>query len=328
MKFRTILATLLLPCVASAQEVATKPQSDTPTKAAYNYLAPLDVLTGDQTSDYTAQYLPNVAYVVSAQSKMRVNLDLRNAPLKEAIRQLKDQTKQEFVLESDVPADARVTVVAKNIRLSTALEMVSDATGLNWNQQKGRKSDGKEATTVFHIGKKVSRSLFQWDSPLSWLTPYLRYNENGNKFYDLKGQDKNFKPMAGLKFAPDNATNLSATYTLANTLIQTNKVAEVRSTFTCPHCKQQVTVIHQHQSPKCDQCGRVFHDDWQFCPFDGAKRPATAGIDWQFCPICGKSVKPEGKAEVKLGSPSWTWARPSLRTLVKPEGKAEIKPGN
>jgi len=89
---------------------------------------------------------------------------------------------------------------------------------------------------------------------------------------------------------------------LSNTFVSTVEVKEVRSTFTCPHCKQQVTVIHKHESPKCEKCGRVFHDDWQFCPFDGAKRPAGADSDWQFCPLCGKSIKADGKADVKPGN--------------------------
>jgi hypothetical protein len=350
MKFRTILATLLLPCVVAAQEA---PSKHLPLPPHWVTQAGGDVpilLRWDDLASNIAQYIPNSAFVVPAISQARVNLNLRNAPLKEAIKQLTDQTKQQFVLENDVPADARITAVAKNIRLSTALDLITDVTGLNWGPQmlNERPQTSKEPTSkagglAIHIGKNVSRGFFKvmqnggslnrWNAALPDNTDFYKSTPlelipqklndplilNGSRSI-IQGKPLDYgagNSKTGLKFlpgtrlnfsvapngsAPDNATNLSTAYTLANTLIQTNKVAEVRSTFTCPHCKQQVTVIHQHQSPKCDQCGRVFRDDWQFCPFDGAKRPATAGIDWQFCPICGKSVKPEVKADVKPGN--------------------------
>ena len=350
MKFRTILATLLLPCVASAQEAPSKHLLVPPrwfTQAGGD--PPILWLGGDASSNI-AQYIPSPAFVVPAISQARVNLNLRNAPLKEAIKQLTDQTKQPFVLENDVPADARITAVAKNIRLSTALDLITDVTGLNWGQQMlterpqtSKKPASKAVGVAIHIGKNVSRGFFndrqnagylnRWNDALPdntdmyMSTPLVLTPQKPNDPPVLNGSSSiiqgkpleygsgsfktrlKFLPGTRLNFsytpngsAPDNATNLLGAYTLTNTLIQTSKIAEVRSTFTCPHCKQQVTVIHQHQSPKCDQCGRVFHDDWQFCPFDGAKRPATAGIDWQFCPLCGKSVKPEGKAELKPGN--------------------------
>jgi hypothetical protein len=258
------------------------------------------------------------------QSNVRVNLNLRNATLKEAVKQLSEQTKEEFVLENDVPADARVTIVAKNIRLSTALDLLTEATDLKWGSRSTERSDGKSTGVTYHIGKTVP-------GPFEYSNARLRYftSPKNNPVFQLNGADNNLKlyfkydtppqkpgtnynlakPLTdilkGGTVLPNGQYNLlgSGKYTtLGNSLVTTNSLTEVRSTFTCPHCKHQVTVIHKHESPKCEKCGRVFHDDWQFCPFDGAKRPASTDTDWQFCPICGKSIKPEDKADSKPGN--------------------------
>ena len=373
MKFRMILAALLLPGLAAAQQSADKSVSGQNTPRPYRVSVALQAdarAKNEPPATITQKDLdwvdisPDLPVLLSAgdtspaavtllpgQSNMRVNLNLRNAPFKEAIKQLTEQTKQEFVLEKDVPADTRVTVVAKNIRLSTALDVLTDATGLNWNHQTVKKTDAKEAGFVFHIGKKVSRNLvYQWwnhnlPSMNSWNLQNDNYNTNGIQnnrifFNDVAPRIQwnsnqrirvnpqkpgdppllqggriiekgalpdplvNTKTLNGdVLFLPGNGINLTNPYsTLGSTLIRTSDATEVRSTFTCPHCKQQVTVIHQHQAPKCDTCGRVFHDDWQFCPFDGAKRPANASSDWQFCPICGKSIKPDSKPDSKPGN--------------------------
>ena len=52
-------------------------------------------------------------------------------------------------------------------------------------------------------------------------------------------------------------------------------VSGQRSTFTCPHCKGQVTILRQKKPAQCSKCGRSFEGDWQYCPFDGTKRPAS-----------------------------------------------------
>ena len=338
MKFRMILSALLLPAVVLAQQPGEKPKSappaDTNARVDYSVIVP----TNGQNAYHGNLLRGSTAPV---QSNVRVNLNLRNARLKEAIKQLSKQTKQEFVLEDDAPADARVTVVAKNIRLNTALDMLTDATGLNWNQQTIKKSDSKETTVVFHLGKKISRDDFwqrssvspfinnvgPWNGQNSNFTPNFQFTpgtNNSNLKLDfapaLKGNlnldtKPNFvSPDTGtfqnratlLQSKPNNLPilqsepyNLATNIRVGDTLLNSIGINEVRSTFTCPHCKNQVTVIHKPESPKCEKCGRVFHDDWQFCPFDGAKRPAGTDTDWQFCPICGERIKPDVKVETK-----------------------------
>ena len=331
MKFRMILTTLLLPCVTAAQQPAATIKTEPPMDASQKSFQ---------------LYTPYMADSAQEPLNVRVHLNLRNASLQEAIKQLGDQTKQVFILEKDVPSDARVTVVAKNIRLATALDMLTDAAGSNWNWNREtawkwtskpvKKQNGDGAEFAFHIGKKVSHNFLQWgDTPLYRVIQ----NDNRNSRWNLQGHDSklDYKAAPDIKWETQNlsslplltnprqfdasvtvkgvnpysvqgepkllqtrpldlSTSFSSLYS-ADTLFRTKAVSEIRSTFTCPHCKQQVTVVHQRQAPECDTCGRAFHDDWQFCPFDGAKRPASAGIDWQFCPLCGKSVKEEVKTD-------------------------------
>ncbi len=374
MKFRMILSALLLPTVVAAQQTTVKGSiqpyrviaiqppvasfqaegalpptapvlNDSYTLLQDNKVVPNITLTLPQEKAQEFTYIlpagdqvvyTNTLFAPQAQSKVRVNLNLRNAPLKEAVKQLTEQTKLEFVLEKDVPDDARVTLVAKNIRLSTALDMLADATDMKWGRKAVKKADSKESGIAYHIGKNVTSSYSQWPN-----ASFLRdlNSSPDNKLFQRKETDKNFnlyyqellqkdgsptyKVVPKLEWSPNiilknqyntvqpltqtlkgstilqtSPSNLSTTYSLGNTLLNTVGVNEVRSTFTCPHCKQQVTVLHKHESPKCEKCGRAFHDDWQFCPFDGAKRPAVADTDWQFCPICGKSLKPDGKEDI------------------------------
>ena len=373
MKLRMIFTALVLPCVTAAQQPAEKVNTETD--------PPTNVI---QNSFQLYTPLTNKRIMLPEQLKVRVNLNLMNAPLKEAVKQLTDQTKQVFVLEKDVPANARVTVVAKNISLDTALNTITESASLHWNRQStilplhtykkppGRADTvdvptGKDVGLVIHIGKNLSPDLLRWSNVFP-VDPFFQ----NNNLYRWNAQDKNFQlnyrellNKDGSNFKQDDTfqfkkvpsiqgdseklhwtaphieslngqppllsnkpSDLSATYTLGNTLLGTTSVSEVRSTFTCPHCKQQVTVIHKHESPKCEKCGRTFRDDWQFCPFDGAKRTATAGTDWQFCPICGKSVKGDGKAETKDSKDGSDEVLHVLVKRVKDDSKAEKKGGN
>lgn len=271
---------------------------------------------------------------------LRVNLDLHNASLKDAVKQLADQTKQEFVVDADVSNEPRITIVAKHIRLSTALNMLTEAAEVKWGMAIEQKRGTTEKHLTYRIGKKVASTNLRWfdvngvqglfgNEPNKWNMEGNNFRLNYQELLDKDGKIKGYRAFPKLDgtLKIDPKSNLykplvlpqgnntlrsyfpadQNTYALGNRLITTNKVSETRATFTCPHCKQQVTVIHQHQTPKCEKCGRTFQDSWDFCPFDGAKRPVTANSDWQFCPLCGKkiteaikgSAKPDGRSEGK-----------------------------
>ncbi len=352
MKIHLILAALLLPAIAVAQQPAA-PKADPRPGITYQPLPDLPILL--QQPNAPAGPTPHLQwfspYQKKAQPDVRVNLNLRNASLKDALKQITEQTKREIVLDKDVPDNAKITVSAKNIRFMTALDILADEADLHVNPQVSTRPEQKEVSVVYHLGKKASGSSYspflggdsywfdyggnKWnanapvirfydhaDLPTLKLSPNRPFeltvpaNPNGKSLPLEVVPDKttvpqvkllNDSPKTSLTFPSSgklyqwSADTISPqNYSSYSTLLSGVKVTEEHSTFTCPHCKQQVTVIHQHAAPKCEKCSRVFHDDWQFCPFDGAKRPATAGIDWQFCPLCGKSIKEGVKVSPKM----------------------------
>lgn len=73
----------------------------------------------------------------------------------------------------------------------------------------------------------------------------------------------------------------------------TVRETEERSTFTCPTCRFQATILAKRHPVKCAACGREMQDDWKVCPFDGARRPAGQ-TEWRVCPHCGTPIKSGG----------------------------------
>src|SRR5688572_7627468 len=59
-----------------------------------------------------------------------INVDVNNAPIREALKQIMEDAKQEYAIDADVPDDARVTVRARNVKLSTALDLVTQSAGV------------------------------------------------------------------------------------------------------------------------------------------------------------------------------------------------------
>jgi hypothetical protein len=188
-----------------------------------------------------------------------VDLDLDNASVRDALKQIFDRAKQEYVVDADVPQDSRITVRARKIKLATALDLVTQATGVGWARER------RDSRTVYRIGKSVSGFHDLRFSTGSQSAPFVHFDS----FYPVR----------------------------ANALLQTDAAPYLlqygleRSQFTCPHCKGQATMVSQRQQPKCTKCARVFQRDWQFCPADGARRPPSPG-EWRFCPLCGKEVQP------------------------------------
>lgn len=192
---------------------------------------------------------------------VKVNLDLDNAPVKDALKQVFDQAKQEYALDKDVSDDARISIRAKNVKFATALDLITQTAGVRWGREK------RDSKTLFRVGKSVrSDNTIAWAGLDTFLKPHLEALPRIGSFYEKEG----------------NIPFIS--YALAT--------SEERSTFTCPHCKGQTTALRQRQQPKCPKCSRTFQSGWQFCPIDGAKRPPAPG-GWKFCPLCGKAVEME-----------------------------------
>jgi hypothetical protein len=188
-----------------------------------------------------------------------IDLDLDNVPVRAALKRILDPTKLEYKIDDDVPDTARVTLRAHDIRLSTALDVVTQTAGIGWT------SEMKDAKRMIHVGKSIRGGGYG-----VYIAPQV-----GDLLHNLEGLTNQ-----RFQFPP----NSDFAYRLF--------LPEQRSTFTCPHCKGQVTMLGSRQQPKCPKCGRTFQSDWQFCPADGTKRPPAPGV-WHYCPLCGKPVDTE-----------------------------------
>lgn len=219
-------------------------------------------------------------FLTSTQPEARVSLQLENAPLREALEQIFSQAKLSYRVEDDVPADTRVTLQVKGARLSTALDLVLPPTGVAMSLEL---KDGKPVYR-FYKGERAAMPL-----GLSFLPSLI-----GG--LDLKPGSSAALGLSQLHAFLKANPNLG----LGDTLTYRFNLQEQRSTFRCPHCKGQSTVIRRADQPKCEKCSRTFLPEWQFCPADGAKRPAAATGDWHFCPFCGKRVDADKNARVPL----------------------------
>jgi hypothetical protein len=228
----------------------------------------------------------------------RVNLDLEDQPLREALKQLFERAKQSYKVDDDVPNTARITVRAKNVRLSTALELLLQDAGVGIARQV---EDGRLLYRIRKSGPDtlsttdLLRSVVDAKVDMSLLNPqqlkqfrYIDPHAKGPVIVDPKQLELHLRALPGAPFGGGpNSPAIPYVYTMR----------EQRSLFRCPHCKGQATVLRQQEQPKCDKCARPFQAGWQFCPADGAKRPASSG-EWKYCPFCSKKVEGEKGAGI------------------------------
>lgn len=206
----------------------------------------------------------------------RIDLDIDNASLADAVKVLAEKAGETVEIDSRVASDKRVTLRIHNVTFGTALRLLTEAAGAGVTMNL---TDGK---MVFRLTK----------SPIG----------QGNSFFvaprlslELHGQDHVTATVPqGMFTFTSPAVGPDGILTLPPTLYKM-RMEELRSTFTCPHCKGQVTALRSRQEPKCPKCGRPFQGDWQFCPADGTKRPAVS-TDWRYCPLCGHRVEIEKRS--------------------------------
>jgi hypothetical protein len=248
-----------------------------------------DIILQNTTTDFTPSLITDTFDGAGDNDKTRISLSLDDASLKDAVKDICDQSHANYVIEKDVPQDARVTVHAKGLRVSTALDVVTQAANVGWSVETTYKPASKSAdkTTTYHITRQSGRSMY-WTGNLA-LTPSLKaLTTNGNQFYTVAPNQR----TSDLWFTPNGKSltfNQNKDY--SNYLYEL-VAPEKRSTFTCPHCKGQVTIVRKPHAVKCPKCGREMQPGWQFCPNDGTKRPADPG-EWRFCPLCGKPIDVE-----------------------------------
>jgi hypothetical protein len=224
----------------------------------------------------------------------RVDVDFDNTPVKEAFRRVIEQGKYEPILDDDVPGDARVTLRAKNVRLSSVLNVLADVSGVNWRQEV------RNEKKSIHIGKKVSSGVS------SFILRTSPGAQGGGKFFVPGGPNHLFPGgqggaltlprhggagSGGSFFVPGTPGVPTVKGFGSNSFVVSPLIGQ-RTTFSCPHCKGKTTMIRVRQQPQCPKCSRTFEGDWQYCPADGTKRPSSPS-SWQYCPLCGKRVEVE-----------------------------------
>jgi hypothetical protein len=219
-----------------------------------------------QFRDFEFTYLAN-----AEGQNIKVNLDVKDATPREALKHVFDQTKLKHQVDEDVPDEPRLTLSVKGVRLPTAAALIAEAAGVNYAVERRLSLSGKgnptvnvplavqDAQVVYRFGKKVpvsGRMLFGSGGGVPTMAEIFH---DGGAFSVL------------------------------------TRTREERSTFNCPHCKGQTTMVRVKQKASCPKCSRLMQDDWQFCPADGTKRPAAPN-EWRYCPICGKNVPAEKSA--------------------------------
>jgi len=154
----------------------------------------------------------------------------------------------EVEVDSELAADARLTLRAKNLQAGTVLDTIAQTAGGHWSLEQ------RENKTRLRLSKHARA------------TNVLEVNVAAN-------------PLT----APRAVGTGHGEYGV---------FLSERLTFSCPHCKDNATIIREARQPNCAKCNRLFEPRWQFCPADGAKRPATTP-EWKYCPLCGKQVDPQ-----------------------------------
>ncbi|NLH99425.1 MAG: zinc ribbon domain-containing protein [Chthonomonadales bacterium] len=184
----------------------------------------------------------------------RVSVDVRDQTVRDALKSVLEPAKVAYVVDEDVPDDVKVTIVAKDVRLRSVVDLIADAAGIGWQRELGA---GK---TRLRFGKGIR----------TWVGTRLGVSA------DLPERLEGLHQML---VEPLKEGVLWRAY-VGN---------EERSSITCPHCKTQITRVSKPTASACPKCGVAFKPGWKVCPFDGTKRPEAPG-EWKYCPVCGKAL--------------------------------------
>src|SRR5690242_10341384 len=85
--------------------------------------------TRPSTTIYSA---PRSFLTLRSGDDTRIDLDLDNVSVRDAVKRICEKANQEYTIDDDVPATAHVSIHAQDVRLSTALDLVTQAAGIGW----------------------------------------------------------------------------------------------------------------------------------------------------------------------------------------------------
>jgi hypothetical protein len=194
----------------------------------------------------------------------RINIDISELPIRDAIVKVFKSTRFDYGFTDDLPKDVKVTLKVPNVRLSTALNMITEAGGVNWTKELRIAADASVPKMFYRIQKAPVSSQMVFVGP--------------------RGLEGN----SVIKIGPGRNLIDFDTKTLGMSFI----MPETRSKFKCPSCDGTVVAYRPRTVTHCETCHRAYRESEKTCPRDGTRRP-TPAKPWKFCPLCGKSVKVE-----------------------------------
>src|SRR5258708_23504212 len=139
-----LVVALAVPLVASGQDTKSTDKVDN-TNVFVQDNSAFDLLTSYSVDDNGLTWA-----FAGGQSGPKVDLDIRNARVEEALKELFSKAKAEYKLEDKDLPDSRISLTAKQVRFSTALKMIMETAGLHYAVQ------GQNGKTTYKIGKKLS----------------------------------------------------------------------------------------------------------------------------------------------------------------------------
>lgn len=268
------------------------PTTASPTPFA-PYASPGTPLPGTQSITPAAPQFYSDSFVgVRADSPLdkTVTVNASSDPVADLLKQLLSAQQVDYRIDSNVQDTLKITIHAANVKLRTALDFVTESAGVKWRLEAGK--DGKP---LVHIGKDLAvigalpvvaldyRSLTGPD-----MAPVGVTRTFGNTGSARSGDVQVQRVQSGQAGSTWNEVFQPYYETLTGT--------EERSTFICPHCHTQITILRKPVEPRCPKCGALFHSDWKFCPHDGTPRPPDPAT-WHYCPVCGKRIDTDAPGE-------------------------------
>jgi hypothetical protein len=191
------------------------------------------------------------AFVDFGGPEPRLSLEIDNLPIRDAIQKVFKATKYEVSFDDTVPSDVRITVKVPNVRLSTALDMITDAGNVKWTRDWRFSADSAKPIIQYRICKAVPADHMIFLKPGPAGPPRVVQIGPGSKLL----------------------ASGTATQSLINVIIP-----EERLSVRCPHCHAKIVRTVTKAAPRAPGAPRI------------ASPPPAPAKQWKFCPFCGKPV--------------------------------------
>jgi hypothetical protein len=254
-----------------------------------------NTLAGVNQSDAkTAEIASRYAQVLSSRAinglpEKRVDIDLVDVPLKDALKRVLDDSKTPYIIDDDVPNEPKVSIKLTNAPLTTILDALTISNKIGWRTELKRNPAPAEAPKPDEKANKQRKDGGDYFNPIVVGGTYTPQIHVGKTVTALPSSFQ-FRTM-NIEGLPGTAARdiLRGTTPPPTPQLRVYRWQNQKRTFTCPRCHNTISILQQPEEVRCTKCQRHFEDSWKVCPFDGTKRPEPKG-KWRFCPICGKTI--------------------------------------